>query len=258
MTAGRGECCGSAEGDVWLSVIVPVYNEGTVLGEFLVELAAALRSLHPRRFEIVLVDDASTDGALSQNPSIPELRLVRLCSRGGSGAARKAGVAVANGELIAWVDGDGTYEPRSLLQLLAQLGDADQIIGTRRTDHGRLKWLRLATKRASFLLASLLWWHWIPDLNSGLRIMRGRCVDQWIHQLPDGFSCASTATLAALNHGQRIAFAPIPYRARSPQHASKFHPVFDTLRLWRTIFWMRLQRPARTRDELQAGSRSGF
>jgi YD repeat-containing protein len=97
------------------------------------------------------------------------------------------------------------------------------------------RWLRLMVKRTSFLFASLLWLRWIPDLNSGLRVFRRECLLEWVHQLPDGFSCTSTATLAALSNRQRVEFVSIPYRSRTNGAASKFHPFFDTLKLWRAI-----------------------
>ncbi len=155
---------------LWLSVIVPVYNEGRALAGFLTELDSVLAGQFPRQYEIIVVDDASIDDALRDCAPNATLRLIRLESRGGSGAARKQGFALAQGTVIAWIDGDGTYNPQSLVPLLARLEGVDQVIGARGTDHGGLKWLRLMAKRMSFLFASMLWLRWIPDLNSGLRV----------------------------------------------------------------------------------------
>jgi len=241
ITPGARETEQTAEPPIWLSVIVPVHNEGRVLAGFLAELNEVLAGLSPRRYEIIVVDDASTDFALNDCATSVALKVIRLASRGGSGAARKRGVEMAQGSVIAWIDGDGTYIPASLIPLLEQLENADQVIGARGTDHGSLKWVRLLVKKASFLFASLLWLRWIPDLNSGLRVFRRECLQEWVHQLPDGFSCTSTATLAALSHQQRVVFVPISYLSRTNGAESKFHPVFDTLKLWRAVLKARIR-----------------
>jgi polyisoprenyl-phosphate glycosyltransferase len=233
--AGVHEDGQTAEPLVWLSVIVPVHNEGHAFAGFLAELNDVLAGFAPKQYEIIVVDDASTDSALNNFTPNAALRVIRLSSRGGSGAARKRGVAMAQGRVIAWIDGDGTYDPKSLPTLFTRLENADQVIGARCTDHGSFKWLRLMVKRTSFLFASLLWLRWIPDLNSGLRVFHRECMLKWVHQLPDGFSCTSTATLAALSNHQRVEFVSIPYRSRTNGAASKFHPFFDTLKLWRAI-----------------------
>ncbi len=225
-----------------LSVIVPVLNESVALGALLSELKSVLEHVAPGAHEVIVVDDASTDRTLAVCAEHSWIQVVRHPAQRGSGATRKTGIAAAHGDWVAWIDGDGTYDPKSLPALLDRLRSSDQVVGARSTDHGRLKWLRLVVKHASFLLASALWGRWIPDLNSGLRVFRRESLLAWAHDLPDGFSCTSTATLAALNHRQRVAFVSIPYRARSAVAPSKFHPIIDTFRLWRVIFRQRFGR----------------
>lgn len=225
----------------YLSVVVPVFNESDSLDSVLTELKSVLSGAGQYTSEVIVVDDGSTDGTSSICAGHSAwVRLIRQETRHGVGASLKTGIAAARGERIAWIDGDGTYDPHSLLVLLHGLGKADQAVGMRSTDHGRLKWLRLVVKHASFFTASVLWGRWIPDLNSGLRVFRRESLLAWAHELPAGFSCASTATLAALKRRQRIVFIPIPYRARAAP--SKFHPVVDTFRLWRVIFVQRFKR----------------
>lgn len=226
-----------------LSVIIPLHDEGESPVAVLAGLKTVFEKLGADRCEVILVDDGSINPVpVNYSCGLSRVHVLPHTLRRGSGAARKTGVQSARGEIIAWIDGDGTYDPQSLTLLLAQLKNADQVIGARSTDHGDIKWLRLAAKRMSFLLASLLWLRWIPDLNSGLRVFRRECLLKWIHLLPDGFSCTSTSTLAALNHGQRIVFVSIPYHSRTIGTGSKFHPIFDTLKLWRAILKSRMWR----------------
>ena len=233
----------SNEEGLWLSVVVPVHNEGDQIAQTLRELNAVLVSQAPKRCEIIVVDDGSTDLALSRCCEIDSLRIIRLSSRGGSGAARKRGVAASRGCIIAWVDGDGTYDPESLLALvqIVESTDVDQVIGARSTDYGKLRWLRIGTKWAACAIASVLWHRYIPDINSGLRVFRRDSLLKWADRVPQGFSCTTTATLEALNHGQKLVFISVPYRPRRANTPSKFHPLFDTFRLLRTIFKLRTQ-----------------
>ena len=153
----------------------------------------------------------------------------------GSGAARKRGSNAATGEIVIWVDGDGTYAPQDVLRLAQFSPSDDQIIGVRPCDFGRWRWLRLCVKGITARLVGVFWRTSIPDLNSGLRAFRRDCLQIWLDELPDGFSCTTTATLAALNHGQNVRFVSVSYFPRRENSHSKFHPLWDTLRLWRAV-----------------------
>lgn len=220
---------------VGVSIVIPVHNEAVTLPALTAELVRLTPSVDALR-EILIVDDASTDASVDGVPGMfPVVRVLRFASRRGSGSARKVGAEVARGALVAWIDGDGTYAAADLWRLVAEIGDADEIIGARAADFGRWRLLRLATKRVTCLIASALWRVPIPDLNSGLRVFRASALAEILPELPAGFSCTSTATLAALNRGHRVRFVPISYHPRIRGHTSKFHPVWDTFRLWRVV-----------------------
>lgn len=219
-----------------LSVIVPVYNEGAPLVDLLRSLNRALAIHCPGEFEVIIVDDGSdfpTKHVLRDLP--PEFRVVSVQTRAGSGSARRLASAQACGRLSAWIDGDSTYTAEDLVMLASKIGDADQVIGWRSTDHGHWLWLRHIVKRCTCALASAIWLKRIRDLNSGLRVFQRASMQPWLHELPDGFSCTSTATLAALNRRQRVIFLPIAYHPRPLGTHSKFHPLYDTWRLLRVI-----------------------
>ena len=219
-----------------LSVIIPVYEEARTITSVISEVASIVKILAPGAGEILVIDDASSqpvrlDGLVTS----PSIRVIRRPRRGGSGAARKTGIAEAKGEWIAWIDGDGTYPAEDLARLWEARPDYDQVIGARPCDHGPLRWLRLSVKRLACLWAERRWKRAIPDLNSGLRLIRKSAASFWVDQLPDGFSCTTTATLAALAHRQRLAFVSIRYYARGPGAKSKFRPIRDTLRFFAVV-----------------------
>ena len=104
-----------------LSVVVPVYNEHDNIEPLLAEIVAALRGRE--RFEVVYVDDCSTDAsaALLQRLAgeMPELRVLRHAVRSGQSAAIRNGVRAARGRWIATLDGDGQNDPADIPGLLA-------------------------------------------------------------------------------------------------------------------------------------------
>ena len=227
-----------------LSVVIPVHNEAEALGRFLDSLILLLEAALPSKYEIIVINDASTDksGEVATDAGT-NVTLLTQARRKGSGAARKLGSSRASGDIVVWVDGDGTYAPSDVLCLAQFASSDDQVIGARPSDFGRWRRLRLGVKGITRWLAGLLWHTTIPDLNSGLRAFRRDCLLTWLDELPDGFSCTSTATLAALNHRQNVRFLPVSYSARRENSRSKFHPIWDTLRLWRAVgrCWWRRQ-----------------
>jgi polyisoprenyl-phosphate glycosyltransferase len=187
--------------------------------------------------EIVVVDDGSTDDSLTCVTGLTDPRII-ICQhlhRRGSGAARRTGVQASTGDIVVWIDGDGTYTQSDLGRLTELIGPYDQVIGVRQADFGEWLLLRRLVKWAINRSVSALWRARIPDVNSGLRAFKRASIMQILNHLPDGFSCATTATLSALNRGHQVAFFPISYHPRSKCSRSKFHPVFDTLRLLRVI-----------------------
>lgn len=225
-----------------LSVVVPVFDEPLTIESVIEDLFNVL-SMLGLSYEIILIDDGSPDRIHFERARFPDLKMVRNLQRQGSGAARKKGHALAIGQWILWIDGDATYETRDIPALWAARENQDQIVGCRRTDHGKLGRIRTLVKSIACTLASRIWDRPIPDLNSGLRLMRRESASKWIDCLPNGFSCTTTATLASLKKGQRLAFVPVQHYPRSPGSQSKFHPLRDTwLFLRTTLRW----RPSRT------------
>ena len=110
------------ESPVTLSVVLPVCNERDNLAPLLTELRAALGA---RRFEIIAVDDASTDGSLDQLVRLRQqdaaLRVVALERRSGQSAAIAAGWDAARGEVVVMLDADGQNDPADIPALLARL-----------------------------------------------------------------------------------------------------------------------------------------
>lgn len=114
-----------------LSVVIPTYNEEQTLPEMADRLAAVLDQLEFRSYEVLLVDDGSTDGS---EPLIRDIvarddrfRGVMLARNFGHQAAVSKGLELATGSVIAVIDGDLQDPPEALVPLLEALDDGAEV-----------------------------------------------------------------------------------------------------------------------------------
>lgn len=222
-----------------VSIVLPVFNEAGHLAREVRRIARAMEG-SPYRYEIIVVDDGSTDGCLRELDDLPEaadrVRVMSFAQNRGAGAARKAGTLLAGGETVVWTDADMTYPNDDIPGLLGRLPGWDMVVGARRSEGGSLRWLRVPAKWLIRQLASFLTNTRIPDLNSGFRAFRREVAVQYLHLLPAGFSCVTTLTMSFLSNGYSVRYAPIDYAPRSGR--SKFHWGRDTARYLRQVIRM--------------------
>src|SRR5690606_16898055 len=161
-----------------VTVVLPCYNEQDhVLDE--VERITAAMDASGYRYELLAIDDASTDDTLRllQEAQLryPRLRLLPLPRNGGSGTARRIGTQQARGDIVVWTDADMTYPNEripELVDLLAKDQAIDQVVGARTSEQGTHKVLRVPAKWVIRKIAERLTGTRIPDLNAGLRAFR--------------------------------------------------------------------------------------
>jgi GT2 family glycosyltransferase len=116
----------SAPAEPELSVVIAVRNDPDGLRDTLAALAG--QSLDAGRFEVIVVDDASTDGTPSVVERFAGVRLVRMDQRRGSYASRNRGLSAARGRFIAITDADCRPRHDWLLTILARLGQDEQAV----------------------------------------------------------------------------------------------------------------------------------
>lgn len=210
-----------------VSIVLPVFNEVDHLEE---EIRRIHKSMGASElsYEILIVDDGSTDGSGMLARSLDGVRVVRFASNRGSGSARKYGTMSAKGDIVVWTDVDMTYPNDEIPELVAALDGYDQVVGARTSEQGTVRVLRTPAKWLIRKLASYLARSEITDLNSGFRAFRREVGDQFLYLLPRGFSCVTTITLAFLSNGYSIKYVPISYAPRAGR--SKFHWLRDTQR----------------------------
>ena len=211
--------------EILVSIVIPTYNEEEAIAVVLDDVTRAAKTLDCG-WEIIVVDDGSTDGTCAICERYPQVRIVSHRRNLGNGAARTTGVKAARGQYVVMIDADATYPAEAIPRLVKELETCDMVIGAREREMGTLKWLRSAAKEFIRLLASYLTQTHIPDLNSGLRAMKRDLVPQFYGILPTTHSWVSTITMAFLSSGYEVRWVPIPYYKRIGH--STFDPIGDT------------------------------
>ncbi|MCL2700503.1 MAG: glycosyltransferase family 2 protein [Phycisphaerae bacterium] len=233
-----------------LSIVIPVYNERDVWRELLRRVeAVALSPLGVTR-QIVLVNDASTDGTGEQLDAwwreLPddakasaEYQLIRHEKNQGKGAALRSGFAAAAGDIVLIQDADLEYNPDEYPQLLAPIlaGQADVVYGSRflagRPKH--IRWANYLANRGLTFLSNRITGLKLTDMETCYKVFRREVIARVrIEHDRFDFEPEITAKLAAL--GVRVAEVPISYQGRSKDEGKKigFRDGLDALRcIWR-------------------------
>ncbi|MCA8971019.1 MAG: glycosyltransferase family 2 protein [Planctomycetes bacterium] len=194
-----------------VTIVLPVLNEAENLRALLIELDDVLARIEGFEFEILVVDDGSTDGS-SEIAMTHGARVHRHPRNLGNGAAVKRGIREARGDYILLMDGDGQHPPDAIPRLLSKLGDHDLVVGSRGGSGGSLH--RNLANRIYNRAASYVTQAKIPDLTSGFRVARADFLKSFVHMLPNTFSYPTTITLAAFRAGYSVHYEPISVRKR--------------------------------------------
>ena len=209
-----------------VSIVMPAFDEEEGISFSVRDLRNVMDDLG-KPYELVVVDDGSTD-ATAELAAREGARVISLPRNVGYGGALKAGIARAMYDTIVITDADGTYPADAVPALLEFAGDFDMVVGARIGDNVRIPAMRIPAKWVLARLASYLAGQPIPDLNSGLRVVRREMVERFEFLLPSGFSFTTSITLAALCNERLVHYHPIDYRARlgdskiRPFHAFEF------------------------------------
>jgi glycosyltransferase involved in cell wall biosynthesis len=226
-----------------LSILMPVFNEApTVEHAIQVTLAAEL----PGSFELIIVDDGSTDGTheILDRADLPDrVTYLRHSHNQGKGAAVRTALAAAHGKYSAILDADLEYDPADLAHLLKPLltGRANVVLGVRAFDgYTSHSFLYVLGNKGVTLLANVLFNVYIRDLMTCHKMMR----TDLFRALPlrePGFAIEAEIVARLLQRGERIYETPVSYHARPTEDGKKLTWV-DGLRVARTLVRCRLRR----------------
>ncbi len=220
-----------ADKKIKFSVIIPVFNESEIIGRVIGELGSFLESNYSGDYEIIAVNDGSRDESLMVLEKITASNFYFLNNiyNKGYGSSLKRGAKEARGEWLVFYDGDGQHTPLELKKLLDNLDNCDMAVGARKKYNGP-KW-RQPGKRFISALSNYLVKFKIPDINSGLRVVRKECFDRFSHLYPKGFSLSTTITLAFLKEGYTVKYIPVNVESRVGKSSVKIADGFNTVNL---------------------------
>ncbi|HYS21353.1 MAG TPA: glycosyltransferase family 2 protein [Gemmatimonadales bacterium] len=196
---------------VELSLVVPVYNERENLAPLVAEIAAALPTV---AYEIVAVDDGSTDGSLAELKALkrahPELHIVSFAANAGQTAAFAAGFRVAHGAVVVTLDADLQNDPADIPALVAELrrSGATAVAGYR-VNRQDTSWKRVQSRIANGI-RNRLNRETIRDTGCSLKAFRAEAVRDL---LQFGGMHRFLPTLIKMRGGS-VAEAPVRHRPR--------------------------------------------
>lgn len=222
-----------------LSVVIPAYNEEDGITEIatrVLSVESALKKAGVDRLELLVVDDGSRDRTAEVASGIKGVTLIRHPKNKGYGAALKTGFSQAKGELIGFLDADGTYPPEYFPRLCeSALNGSDLVIGSRMA--GEDSQMPLTRRVGNFFFATLLTIlgrQKVTDSASGMRVFKREILER-IYPLPDGLNLTPVMSTRALHEGIKIEEVPIPYSERVGR--SKLSVIRDGRIFLQSMVW---------------------
>lgn len=213
-----------------ISVIMPALNEAAAVAAAVESFHVALRSSGIHDYEVIVVDDGSTDatGTLAAQAGA---RVIRHAHNVGYGRSIKDGIAHAKYDIIVLSDADGTYPIDQVPALVAELERGfDLVIGERVNTDDYDTWFKRRLRRLFRRFVQVIAGRQVPDVNSGLRVFRRSVVVDYFPTLCDTFSFTTSQTLSYMLGGRFVSFIGVPYHWR--QGESKVRLLRDS---WRTL-----------------------
>lgn len=237
-----------------LSILMPVYNEYATLVAAVKEV---LDVNYPCTFELVIVDDGSTDGTCDLYPTlaVDSKVIVRLHERNqGKGAAIRTAAQVATGDYVIICDADLEYSPAQIPSLLAPVikGDATVVYGTRTFgSHNAYSYLYVLGNKGVTTWANVLFNCYISDLETCFKLIPAQLYRD-LRVKSAGFGMEAEVTGKLLRWGIRPYEVPISYKSRSREAGKKL--------MWRDgveAVWILLRERLRPvpQDARQQGAR---
>jgi glycosyltransferase involved in cell wall biosynthesis len=166
----------------WLSVVIPIKDERENLEPLTEQLFAVLTTHEQSRtrpFEILYVDDGSTDGSSQVLDNLaaryPSIRVLHFDRNYGQTAAFAAGFRHSRGDLIVTLDGDLQFDPADILVLLPLAEQYDLVCGWRKDRHDTF--VRKVSSRIAYAVRHAILGDWVHDTGCSLKVFRRRVVE---------------------------------------------------------------------------------
>lgn len=221
-----------------LTIVIPALNEEGAIGGTIARCLAAREHIKGAaglaHVEIVVVSDGSTDRTAEIAKSYEDVQVLVFEKNRGYGAAIKEGWRQGRGNLLGFLDADGTCDPIYFAEMcrVAVEESADVVLGSRLGPGSKMPRIRRFGNRIYAFLLGLLCGRQVTDTASGMRVVRRESL-KWLYPLPDGLHFTPSMSARALLNDLRLMEIPMPYEERIGR--SKLSVVRDGVRFLRTI-----------------------
>jgi len=229
-----------------LSVVVPFFNEEACVSKVAEELVEVLSAIKDWNWEIILVNDGSTDATPTEMNALAlhdnRIRAIHLHPNSGQSAALEAGFSVARGDIVAVLDGDGQNDPQDIPSLIDTLltGKFDMVCGIRKKREDSI--IRKLSSRIANRIRSAVLGDSISDVGCSIRVFRRCC----LLRIPFFRNAHRFFPALMLRAGYRVTEIPVNHRPRF-SGTSKYGRGIQS-RLWVGIvdlcgvFWLMKRR----------------
>ncbi len=221
-----------------LTIVIPALNEEEAIGGTVAACLEAVAGIKEKSgvsdVELIVVSDGSTDRTAEIVRAIDGVKLIEFEQNRGYGAALMEGFRQGRGSWVAFLDADGTCDPRMFGELArtAIEENADVVLGSRLGPESQMPRVRRIGNHLFANLLGLLCGKSITDTASGMRVIRRQALD-WLYPLPTGLHFTPSMSARALLGGLRLVEVPMPYAERIGQ--SKLCVISDGIRFTRVI-----------------------